>query len=486
MSVLAESDWSDLMAYILTFSESELASISSRLTVDRRLTKAVPKEIARPADIFRSRTTLVLGRSDSRGRHLRWLGVAAQVGSIGAREDSVTIDPLVRVPFDIRIDGPDGLLAGLSEQARDDFDTATTGDSPGTCGQSVWDAMDQDIRRRYPDLTTLLVWLKSLASPVEFNDADAADRSWQEQKDCADCLVRIFGLPLLALASWQRPESPDATYLSGVVPQPNEQSMIDHDTTATFRTYPLVFDEWREGGNRNIHVLRDGHGRQLEFVNVNNSAVESRTGTDMIYYYAPTHSFVLVQYKRIDSRNDELRVDDRLRDQLNRLEDVAKVGNPAAKPSDWRLGQDPCFLKVAYWPESANGAPTSGVTPGMPHARTPSQLQARRAASNWQPIHRFGHPRPRRHHRRIRRGTAIDRRSARPGRQWCYGRCGAQHRNPQAAREPGAQPRQQPEAVIPTRRDPLVMVGIPCRDLTIIWPFSPAEPPSGQHCRSRP
>ena len=58
--------------------------------------------------------------------------------------------------------------------------------------------------------------------------------------------------------------------------------MIDHDTTATFRSYPLVFGQWREGANRNIHVLRDAHGRQLEFVNVNNSAVESRTGTDMI------------------------------------------------------------------------------------------------------------------------------------------------------------------------------------------------------------
>lgn len=137
MSFLVESGWSGLMVYILTFSESELASISSRLTVERRLTKAVPKEIARPADIVRSRTTLVLGRGDNGSRHLRWLGVAAQVGSIGASEDSVTIDPLGRVPCDILVDGPDGLLARLPEQARDDFGTATTGDTPGMCGQPV-------------------------------------------------------------------------------------------------------------------------------------------------------------------------------------------------------------------------------------------------------------------------------------------------------------------------------------------------------------
>ena len=211
----------------------------------------------------------------------------------------------------------------------------------------------------------MLVWLNSLASPAEFNDRDAADRSWQEQKDCADCLVRIFGLPLLALASWRRPGSRDAPYLSGVVPQPNEQSMIEQDTTATFRSYPLVFDKWGEEASRNIHVLRDAHGRQLEFVNVNNSDVETRTGTDMIYYYAPTGSFVLVQYKRINFKNDELLVNDKLYGQLDRLEQVAKASLPAATPSDWRLGQDPCFLKVAYWPESANGALVPGVTPGM-------------------------------------------------------------------------------------------------------------------------
>ena len=353
------------MVYLLTFSESELAGISARLAVERRLTKAMPKEMARPSDIVRSRTTLVLARSDNGMRELSWLGVAAHVGSIGAREDSVTIDPLAALPFGIPVDGPDGLLARLPEQARNDFGKASAEGTPAICSQSVWDAIDQDLRSRYPDLAVLLNWLKSLASPAEFNDRDAADRSWQEQKDCVDCLVRIFGLPLLALASWRRPDSREATYLSGVVPQPNEQSMIDQDTTAIFRSYPLVFDGWQEGANRNIHVLRDAHGRQLEFVNVNDSTVESRTGTDMIYYYMPTRSFVLVQYKRINSRNDELPVDDRLRRQLDRLEQVSNASLPAAAPSDWRLGHDPCFLKVAYWPESAHEALVPGVTPGM-------------------------------------------------------------------------------------------------------------------------
>ena len=66
------------------------------------------------------------------------------------------------------------------------------------------------------------------------------------------------------------------------------------------------------------------------------------------------------------------------------------------------------------------------------------------------------HPRPRRHHRRIQRATDIDHRSARPRRQQCHGRCRAQPRNPQGARQPSPQPRRQPEAVIPARRDPLV------------------------------
>ena len=169
--------------------------------------------------------------------------------------------------------------------------------------------------------------------------------------------------------------------------------MIDHDPTATFRSYPLVSTSGARGPTVTSMCFAT-RTDALEFVNVNNSAVESRTGTDMIYYYVPTRSFVLVQYKRIDFRNGELLVDDRLCGQLDRLEQVAKASRPAANPSDWRLGQDPCFLKVASlarvgeWGTGSSGharhvpacCPMSGCCSEKddatlrPQARTPSRL----------------------------------------------------------------------------------------------------------------
>ena len=63
-----------------------------------------------------------------------------------------------------------------------------------------------------------------------------------------------------------------------------------------------MFGNWRpeDGARYDIHAITTSDGLWLEIMNVNASPVESRTGTDMIYYYEPTHSFTLVQYKRSD------------------------------------------------------------------------------------------------------------------------------------------------------------------------------------------
>lgn len=353
------------MVYILTIPAEELASNSAKLLVENRITKAIPKSALREVDVTRPRMAVVLGRSTDKIRHLRWLGVVARYGTVGAVDESITVDPLKPCLSDIPMNGATGLLADFTQEERTAFDKATAEGAAGICGQSVWDAIERTLRARHPELAELLDWLTTLANPPEFNPEDAADRSWQEQKDCADCLVRIFGLPLLSLAAWQRPSSRDSPYVSGIVPQPYEQAMIENDTRATFRAYPLIFEGWREAANRDIHVLRDAHGRQLEIVNVNNTRVEGRTGTDMIYYYQPTQSFILVQYKRLDSKKDEFRADDQFYGQLGRLDKIAELSRPPCKPSEWRLGTDPCYLKLAYWPHRGTGNAATELTPGM-------------------------------------------------------------------------------------------------------------------------
>jgi hypothetical protein len=94
------------------------------------------------------------------------------------------------------------------------------------------------------------------------------------------------------------------------------------------------------------------NGRRLEVANVNNTPVERRLGTDLIYYHEPTHSFVLVQYKRVNTRTRSITVNERLLSQLDRLEAVAELSSRPVRPHDWRLGNDPCFLKLAHWPDN--------------------------------------------------------------------------------------------------------------------------------------
>ena len=128
-----------------------------------------------------------------------------------------------------------------------------------------------------------------------------------------------------------------------------------------------MFGNWRpeDGARYDIHAITTSDGRRLEIMNVNASPVESRTGTDMIYYYEPTHSFTLVQYKRLPSRKKPMHADDRFYDQLARLSQVERMSKTASRPGEWRLGGDSCFMKLAYWPETENGRSARELANGM-------------------------------------------------------------------------------------------------------------------------
>jgi hypothetical protein len=47
------------------------------------------------------------------------------------------------------------------------------------------------------------------------------------------------------------------------------------------------------------------------------------------------------------------------------LEEAALLSKVAAKPSDWRLGSDPCFIKLAYWPENESLQASRELANGM-------------------------------------------------------------------------------------------------------------------------
>jgi hypothetical protein len=356
------------MAYILLLTPEELADNRTELQTKLRLTRAYPKNSLGIEGASGPPLALVFSGRDqgSSVRYLEWIGVVSRTNTVGTYDDSITIDPLRPCLERIPLDGPSGLLGEFREDLREDFLKAFSVQSVGACSREAWQEFERILREKHARMVGLLDWLLGQANPQMFDAADPAGRSWQEQRDCAACLVRIAGFPPLTLAAWQPPTLRDAPYLAGLIPQPVEHSMIEHDIRNGPEAFAMSDRWWRENGTRcDIHVLTDATGRRLEIANINATPAEARTGSDMIYYHEPTHSMVLVQYKRLDWKTKSMRADQRFYDQLDRLEKVAAMNKKAVKPHEWRLGDDPCFVKFAHWPDKVTGNALNELTPGM-------------------------------------------------------------------------------------------------------------------------
>jgi len=60
-----------------------------------------------------------------------------------------------------------------------------------------------------------------------------------------------------------------------------------------------------------------------------------------------------------------MRTNKRFYDQLERLGEVEQISKSAVKPSEWRLGGDSCFMKLAYYPENENQHARRELAHGM-------------------------------------------------------------------------------------------------------------------------
>ncbi|WP_329139841.1 hypothetical protein [Streptomyces sp. NBC_00670] len=362
------------MTYIVTLTSVQMAKNEDDWLITQRFTKGLPTGL----DTSESGTRLALLVCDNRshpsnsgrrefsehGRFVTWIGSVQRFNTVGPVDSSITIEPMRRCPKPVPLDGSDGILASLSSTHRAHVERALTG-SAGHIGRRTWQALHEAILRYSPELAPYIEWLFANLNPVVFDEEDPADKAWQEQRDAAQLLTRVTDFPHSALSAWRRPASRDAPYLAGLVPEPVENSLIDHDVRVGLGGDGPRFDDWLGLGDArcDIHVLEDTDGRRLEVVNVNATPVESRLGTDMIYYHHPTHSFVLVQYKRLGSRDKEYRVNKQLLDQMDRLESVSKLSSDSVHPHEWRLSRDACFLKFAHWRDRATT--NSELAPGM-------------------------------------------------------------------------------------------------------------------------
>jgi hypothetical protein len=121
-----------------------------------------------------------------------------------------------------------------------------------------------------------------------------------------------------------------------------EDPMIEHDAN--------TFLGWTQRRSDRLAVRRfeDSHGRTLEIMNVNRWPIETRLGTDLIYYHQQRRSFVLVQYKRLvlDGSHWRCRVDEHFQDQLEVMRTLDTRCLPRDTGGDYRMVPTPSFVKV--------------------------------------------------------------------------------------------------------------------------------------------
>ncbi|MER6080127.1 hypothetical protein [Streptomyces sp. NPDC001833] len=367
------------MVYVIALSEKEL----DRIDMDLRLKQSFTKTVAADALPRGSepQITLLVTRSPAAGQTspLVWLGVVRQPRGekVAAVDSRVNVELLRECPISVSLQA---IEERLPLHVRNVV-AAASGREVTILDEAVSEALLSALAQHHEKLQQLLEFLGEAAAPERLDPLGRVeDASWQEQLEAARLAMVTVGVPPARLAAWRRPDDRHAPVLAGLIAEPYEPSLLDYDMHHFFdgddvfqsMGPPYVGGSVGSAFRCDIQVF-EHLGRRIEIANVNASPVEARLGTDLIFYHEPTQSFVLVQYKRLphEAGNRWIRVDKKLLSQLDRLERVAALSRPAGLPHEWRLGPDPCFVKLAYWPlrETIDPGPSPGMYLPVPYVR---------------------------------------------------------------------------------------------------------------------
>ena len=311
----------------------------------------------RARDYFTSNFPVVLGRPTHPFPHLCFVfGPSKSLTHVGVvlrkGDTNSTFTYKLNVIHSSSVGDPvayEQLARKLHKTHRVSIDKALT-KSNGTLTEAADDNMVRVLKELRPQFAERLNWLMNVkahrvASP-------SADR-WALGKDAVRGGLRIGGYPTDRLDEWELPLDVEDTVLAGIKPGDYESDLIDHDSRA--------FPGWvPQRTNRvGVRVFADG-SRRMEITSINALPQEGRLGVDLVYYHRNSQSFILVQYKRLED-NKEVRVDTRLRSQIERMEPLQDLQCEPEHHADWRLGSDYCFLKLCR-----TNTPSGEIDPTSP------------------------------------------------------------------------------------------------------------------------
>ena len=196
-----------------------------------------------------------------------------------------------------------------------------------------------------------------------------ARQNLAEQKETLITALEIAGLRTDGVLSWSPTETPSRFFLEGM-PQVTlrEDAMLISDSS----TIPgFDFIQQLPFAAKSFESAPSVYPRtKLTVIMANRLALEEQTGADLIYYNETFRSFVLVQYKAMESGDEgpefRWRPEDQLAEEVTRMDDLLEAlkAEPADNaPASFRLHANPFFLKLC--PRLNFNPDDKGLTPGM-------------------------------------------------------------------------------------------------------------------------
>jgi len=234
----------------------------------------------------------------------------------------------------------------------------------GRLGAGTGRALVEALTQERSDLGGVIARIEGVADKYPIGDSPAA-QVMALQRDASIVAVRMAGMDVSDFARWDRPT--DRLAIEDVPPtfvgrtqgdRQLEERLIQHDgeTMLGWLTQKTHHTSWR---------AFSGFGQRLLVANANNDTAEHTLGVDLIYYSVSRGSMILVQYKKLDAKNNGSFYpdsDSNLADEIRRMQKLDEHVTANRSPDDdFRLEPSPCWMKLcqdqAYIPQTADMIP---------------------------------------------------------------------------------------------------------------------------------
>ncbi len=234
----------------------------------------------------------------------------------------------------------------------------------GRLGAGTGQALVEALTQERPDLGGVIARIEGVADKYPIRDSPAG-QVMALQRDASIVAVRMAGMEVSHFARWDRPT--DRLAIEDVPPtfvgrtqgdRQLEERLIQHDgeTMLGWLTQKTHHTSWR---------AFSGFGQRLLVANANNDTAEHTLGVDLIYYNVSRGSMILVQYKKLDAKNNGSFYpdsDSNLAHEIQRMQKLDQYVMANRSPDDdFRLKPSPCWMKLcqdqAYIPQTADMIP---------------------------------------------------------------------------------------------------------------------------------